>query len=103
MSDVWVTIIVLAIATAAIKAGGPLALGGRELNPRVAPVIDLLAPALLAGLIVVETVGGDQAIDIDPRIAGVAAAGCIFIWKPTWTLFGITVAAVVTAVLRALI
>ena len=77
MSDAWITIILLAIATAAIKASGPLAVGGRELGPRIAPVIDLLAPAILAGLIVVETVGGDRAIEIDPRIAGVAAAGCV--------------------------
>lgn len=103
MSDAWITIILLAIATAAIKASGPLAVGGRELGPRIAPVIDLLAPAILAGLIVVETVGGDRAIEIDPRIAGVAAAGCVLLASRSATLIAITVAAVVTALLRALI
>ena len=103
MSDVWITIILLAIATAAIKAAGPLAVGGRELGPRVAPVIDLLAPAILAGLVVVETVGGDRAIEIDPRIAGITAAGCVLIANRSATLIAITVAAVVTAVLRAFV
>ena len=101
MSDVWITIVLLAIATAAIKAAGPLAVGGRELAPRIVPVIDLLAPAILAGLIVVETVGGDRAIELDPRIAGVAAAGCVLVASRSATLIAITVAAVVTALLRA--
>jgi branched-subunit amino acid transport protein len=103
MSEAWITILLLAVATAAIKAAGPLAVGGRQLGPRVAPVIDLLAPAILAGLIVVETVGGDGAIDLDPRLAGVAAAGCVLLARPRWTLVAITVAAVVTALLRALL
>lgn len=101
MSDAWITIVVLAVATAAIKAAGPLAVGGRELGPRVAPAIDLLAPAILAGLIVVETVGGDRAIEIDPRIAGVTAAGCVLLTNRSATLIAITVAAVVTALMRA--
>ena len=100
MSDAWITIVLLALGTAAIKAAGPLAVGGRDLGPRVVSIIELLAPALLAGLVVVETVGGDRAYDIDPRLAGVAAAGCLFLARPKYTLVAITLAAVVTAVLR---
>jgi hypothetical protein len=100
VSDAWLTIILLALGTAAIKAAGPLAVGGRDLGLRVTSVIELLAPALLAGLIVVETVGGDQEIDIDPRLAGVAAAGCLLLARPRSTLLAITLAAVVTALLR---
>jgi uncharacterized membrane protein len=104
VSDAWITIILLAIATAFIKAAGPVAVGGREMEPRVAAVVDLLAPALLAGLIVVETVGGDHSIDIDPRLAGVTAAGLLLVtWKRSATLAAIAVAAVVTALLRALL
>ena len=103
MSDAWITIVLLAIATAAIKAAGPVAVGGRELGPRLAPVVDLLAPAILAGLIVVETIGGERAYDLDPRIAGVAAGGLLLVtWKRSATLAAITLAAVVTALLRAI-
>lgn len=100
MSEAWITIVLLALGTAAIKAAGPLAVGGRDLGPRVVSIIELLAPALLAGLVIVETVGGDRAFDIDPRIAGVAVAGCLLLARPRATLVAITLAAVVTALLR---
>lgn len=100
MSDAWIAIVLLALGTAAIKAAGPLAVGGRDLGPRVVSIIELLAPALLAGLVIVETVGGDRAFDIDPRIAGVVVAGCFLLIRPRATLVAITVAAIVTALLR---
>ncbi len=102
MSDAWITVVLLAVATASIKAAGPVAVGGREMEPRVAAVVDLLAPALLAGLIVVETVGGGHSIDVDPRLAGVGAAGLLLVsWRRSATLAAIAVAAAVTALLRA--
>jgi len=103
VSEVWVTIGALALATAVIRASGPLALGGRELPDRLAAVIALLAPALLAALVVVETVSsesGDE-LDADERVAGVAAAGGILLAGGT-TLPAVIVAAAVTAAARAL-
>ena len=84
MTDVWLTIALLTVTTVVIRGAGPIAMGGRELGRRTEAVIELLAPALLAALIVVETVGGpDGGLDPDARIAGVAApvgpeqeAGC---------------------------
>jgi len=56
--------------TAAIKAFGPLAFGGRELSTLLARVIPLLAPALLAALVVTETIGGHgRTIAIDARLS----------------------------------
>jgi branched-subunit amino acid transport protein len=77
MSEIWVTIGVLAVATAVIRASGPLALGGRDIPAQAAAVISLVAPALLAALVVVETVGAPEggALELDARIIGVAAAG----------------------------
>ena len=75
MSAVWITIALLALGTVAIKAAGPIVLGGRELPPRVVGVITLLAPALLTALVVVETVGREtEGFTLDARLAGVAAA-----------------------------
>jgi branched-subunit amino acid transport protein len=76
VGEIWVTIAVLAVATAAIRASGPVLLGGRELPSRVQGVIALLAPALLAALVVVETVGAPEggSFEVDARIVGVGAA-----------------------------
>lgn len=101
MTDVWLTIALLAITAAIIRASGPLAVGGRDLGPRAASVIGLLAPALLAALIVVQTVGGDDGLDVDARVAGVAAAGAVLVYRRTAMLAAIVVAAGVTAGLRA--
>src|SRR5215216_3100727 len=48
----WITIVAVALASAAIKAAGPMLVGGRDLPPRAAAIVALLAPALLAALVV---------------------------------------------------
>lgn len=103
MSEVWITIAVLAIATAAIRASGPVLLGGRELPGPARGVIALIAPALLAALVVVETFGAPEggALEIDSRVLGVGAAaiGLRIGWS---ALPVVAVAAAVTAVARLL-
>jgi len=101
MSEVWVTIAVLAVATAVIRASGPLALGGRDIPARAAAVIALIAPALLAALVVVETVGAPEggALEVDARVLGVAAAGGALAVGLS-TLPVVALAAVVTALAR---
>jgi branched-subunit amino acid transport protein len=103
VTDVWVTIALLTVTAAIIRASGPMALGGRELRPWAASAIELLAPALLAALIVVQTVGGDDGLDTDERIAGVAAAGVVLTWRRSAMLWAIAVAALVAAGLRAVL
>lgn len=100
MSDVWITIVLLAGFSIAIRAVGPLALGGRSLRDDAVAVIELLAPALLAALIIVETVGGQDGLDPDARIAGVTAAGALLTWRRSAVLRAIAVAALVTAAVR---
>jgi branched-subunit amino acid transport protein len=102
VSDAWLTIILLAVFSIAIRASGPLVLGGRTLGREAMAVIELLAPALLAALIVVETVGGPDGLDADARIAGVAAAAGVLAWRRSAMLLAIAVAAAVTAAVRAL-
>lgn len=102
MSAAWITIAVLAVTSALTRASGPLIMGGRQLHPRLEGVVDLLAPALLTALILVETVGGDGAIEVDQSLAGVAAAGGVLLWRRDALLPAILVAAVVTALLRAI-
>jgi uncharacterized membrane protein len=102
MSEVWVTIGLLAVATTAIRAAGPVLVGGRDLHPRLFGVVALLAPALLAALVVVETFGRpDGALEVDERAAGVAAAGAALALRAP-ILLVIAIAATVTALARAL-
>jgi branched-subunit amino acid transport protein len=104
MSAAWVTIAVLAVATAGIRASGPVLLGGRDLPPRLQGVIALVAPALLAALVVAETVGAPEggALELDARIAGVAAAGGALAVGLS-TLPVVALAAFVTALVRLLV
>ena len=101
MSDAWIVIAGLAVSSAAIRASGPVLMGGRRLPPRLAGVVDLLAPALLSALIVVETVGVDAELEVSASLAGVAAAGVVLVRRPSALLPAIVVAAGLTAALRA--
>jgi Branched-chain amino acid transport protein (AzlD) len=75
MTDVWITIGVLAVGTVLIKAAGPLAVGGRALSAPATRVISLLAPAVLAALVVVGTFSGpDSDLTLDARALGLGVA-----------------------------
>lgn len=102
MTEVWVTIALLFVSTVVIRGVGPMAMGGRTLGRDASAVIELLAPALLAALIVVQTVGGEDGLDPDARVAGVAAAGALLTWRRNAMLGAIFIAAAVTAGVRAL-
>jgi Branched-chain amino acid transport protein (AzlD) len=70
VTGVWITIAVLALATAALKLAGPLILGGRPLPARAMSIVGLLASALLAALVVVETFGKGRSLTVDARALG---------------------------------
>jgi branched-subunit amino acid transport protein len=91
----------LAIITAAIKAAGPVVLGGRELPPQFLGVISLLAPALLAALVVTATLADGKEIAVGDQTAGVAAGGLVA-WRTGSIIGCVVVAAAVTAALRAI-
>ena len=100
MSATGTIVIVVGLATLAIKAVGPMLLGGRPSPGRLAGVVALLAPALLAALVAITTFGGDRELVLDARLPGVlAAAAAIALKAPV--LVVIIVAAAVTATLRA--
>jgi branched chain amino acid efflux pump len=101
MTDVWITVAALAVTTAAIRASGPVLVGGRDPHPRLFGVIALLAPALLAALVVTETFGWDGSLVVDERAAGVAAAGAALALRAP-IIAVILIAAAVTALTRAL-
>ena len=101
MTAVWITVAGLCVATALIKAFGPLVFGGRDLPGVLARAIPLLAPALLAALVVTETVGGTgRSLVIDARLGGLVVAA-IAIWRRLPLAVVVLCAAAATALLRA--
>lgn len=102
MSEVWVTIAVLSVCTIAIKAAGPLAMGGRSLPDHITSVTRLVAPALLASLVVYETFSAeDGGLVVDARLAGLAAAGATLAARLP-IVAAVAAAAGATALVRAL-
>jgi branched-subunit amino acid transport protein len=97
----WSLVGLCAVVTAAIKAAGPVALGGRRLPPRFNRVISLMAPALLSALVCVSAFADGRQLAIGADTAGVAVAGLLF-WRGGSVLTGVVAAAAVTALLRAL-
>jgi hypothetical protein len=101
VTAVWVLIAVLALATAALKLAGPLALGGRPLPASALNVVQLLASALLAALVVVETFGQGRSLVLDARVLG-AAFAAVAVWRRAPMIVVVLGAAVVTALARLL-
>lgn len=95
----WVVVAAVGVVTVAFKASGPVLLGRRALPPRVAAVVEVLAPAMLAALVVTQAVGGDREIVLDERLAGIAAGGLAIAFRaPLIAVMG--VAALTAALVR---
>jgi len=101
MTEVWITIGALALATAGLKLAGPLLLGGRPLPARLMNVIEPLASALLAALVVVETFGKGRALTLDARALGVGFAAVALLRRAP-LMVAVLGAAVVAALVRAI-
>jgi branched-subunit amino acid transport protein len=100
VTAVWITIAGMVATTVAIKAAGPLVLGGRELTGAAFAVIGLLAPALLAALVLTDTFTRDQELTVDARAAGLACAGVAVLLRAP-LLVTVLVAALGAAAVRA--
>jgi branched-subunit amino acid transport protein len=99
VSALWIAIVAVTLANAAIKAAGPVLAGGRELPSRVNDVIALLTPTLLATLVVTETFGEDGHLVLDERALGVGVAAVAIVLRAP-VLLAVILAVVVTALIR---
>src|SRR5207245_10517866 len=75
-STAWVLVGLCAVITAAIKAAGPVALGGRRLPERFQHVVALMAPALLGALVCGAAFSHGHHLGAGAPTAGVATARC---------------------------
>jgi branched-subunit amino acid transport protein len=99
MSAAWVAVIAVGVGTVLLKAVGPVAVSGRRLHSRAAELLDMVAPAILAALVVTETFASGRSLVLDARLAGVAAGiVAVFFRAPLWLV--VVVGALATALVR---
>src|SRR4051794_5748691 len=101
MSTTWIVVAGAGGGTLLLKGLAPAVLGGRTLPPRLVGAMALLAPTLLAALIVTNTFASGRDLVVDARAAGLAAA-LIAVLLRAPVLVVILVAAVTAGGLRAL-
>jgi branched-subunit amino acid transport protein len=101
MTAAWIAVAAVGAATIAIKGAGPVLFAGRPLPRTFTAVMPLLAPCLLAALVVGQTLGDGRALVVDARLAGVAAAAVALLLRAP-LLFVLAAAAGVAAAARAL-
>jgi uncharacterized membrane protein len=93
-------LLLLAAGTYVLKAAGPVALGSRTLPPLLARVVDVLPAPLLAALVAVSLFADGQALAVDARVAGVAAAAVVLA-RGGGFVSTVLVAGAATALVRA--
>ena len=74
MNDATTVLLVLTVGVYALKATGPLLLGGRELPPLLTRVVALLPAALLAALVATSAVTSGRTLVLDARVVALAVA-----------------------------
>ena len=105
MSDgrVWLTVALVALVTFVIKGFGPAVFGpstaGGGLPAPLARVVLLLAPPLLAALVVTNALADGRHLQAGADTLGVTCAG-VLVWRGLGVLPAVVVAAVVTALSR---
>ena len=99
MSAAWACVLAVGVGTFALKAVGPVGVSGRKLPAHVVELLDMVAPAILAALVVTETFAHGRSLVVDARLMGVAAGLVAIVFRaPIWLV--VLVGAVATAVAR---
>ena len=96
----WAAIIALGLASYALKAIGPIAVGRRPVPADVAEVLGLIAVPVLAALILVQTFDGAGRLVLDARVPAMCVAA-LLVWRRAPFLVVVLGAAATAALLRA--
>lgn len=98
----WLSMLAVTILSWTMRASGPLALGNRPLPKMAVRITGLMAPVLLAGLIIVE-LGGSGWSEFDwTQLGGVGVAGLARLLKAPM-LMAVVVGIAATALLRLML
>ena len=95
----WLAALAVTVVNWLMKAGGPLLMGERRLPPAAVRVVSLIAPVLLAGLIVTEL--GGKRLDWT-QLVGVGVAGLLSVLRVP-LLLAVSAGIALTAGVRLLI
>ncbi len=95
----WTAVLAASVICLALKATGYLLPAHWLDAPRPARVADLLTVALLAALVVVQTLGAGQAVVVDARLPAVGVAA-LLLWARAPFLVVVAGAGVTAALLR---
>jgi branched-subunit amino acid transport protein len=100
MSTAWALVAGCTVVTVAIKAAGPIALGGRQLPSWFASIVALMAPALLAALVATHSLANGRHLEVGPPTVGVLVSALVMSRTRSiaWCVIS---AAVTTALVRA--
>ena len=99
MSAAWTAVLTVGAGTVLLKAVGPVLVSGRRLPPRATELLEMVAPAILAALVVTETFASGRALVLDARLAGAAAGLVAVLFRaPLWLV--VIVGALATALVR---
>lgn len=94
MSTAWIVVLAVGAATVVLKAVGPVLVGGRNLPRPLTGAVGLLAPALLAALVVTQAAGGgDRELVADERLLGLAAGAVALLLRAPLLAVVVTAAA----------
>lgn len=96
---IWTTVLIASAVVAATKFIGFLLPARFTENAIVQHISDSVTVALLAALVVIQTLGSGTALAVDARLIAVIVAG-VLLWKRAPFIVVILVAAVVAAALR---
>lgn len=102
MSPATVTVIGLGLISYALKAFGPVVVGGRRLPAVMERAAELIPAPLLAALVMISTIVDGKGFVFDARLAGLAAAAAALRLKANF-LVTVLLAATATAITRALL
>lgn len=100
MTGTWITVAAVGGGTLLLKGLGPALLGGRPLPKVLAGPVSVLAPALLAALVVINAFTSGERLLLDERAVGLLVAA-IAIWLRAPPLLVVILAAATTGILRA--
>ena len=99
MSAAWAAVLMVGAGTVLLKAVGPVVVSGRRLPARATELLEMVAPAILAALVVTETFGSGRALVLDARLAGAAAGLVAILFRaPLWLV--VILGALATALVR---
>ncbi len=101
MTAAFWLVLLLGVGCGALRAIGPLALGGRKLPRRLAFALEMLVPALLAAFVATQTLSAGRHLVLDAKAGGLVVALLLSLWGRS-PIIVLLAAAGTTAAIRAL-